>query len=408
MTEVDTATLVSRIHAAPMWLVLAITGGGSRAIAELLEVPGGSRTLLEAVVPYSPKALEAWLGAVPEQFCSARTARAMAMTAFLKGFQLLGWRAENRSVDAGAASTPSYPSPILGGKATNVAPVVGIGCTASLRTDWLKRGTHRIHVAWQGSSTTACYSIELEKDRRSRPDEEAVAMRLVLNAAADASSLTDRLELKTLPDEPLVEERIDAPAAWQSLLAGTVSAVRHENRAVQIYDPKRTGAVAVFPGAFNPLHDGHQRMMELAADILGMPVEFEISIENVDKPPLDFVEMDGRLRQFEGQAVWFTRASTFVRKAELFPGAIFIVGADTIRRISDPRYYGDNHELAAAAIDRIRQHGGRFLVFGRARGGRLESLIQLPQALRELCTEVPLEQFRVDISSTELRRSNED
>ena len=58
MPEVDAATLVARIHAAPIRLVLAITGGGSRAIAELLEVPGGSRTLLEAVVPYSSAALE--------------------------------------------------------------------------------------------------------------------------------------------------------------------------------------------------------------------------------------------------------------------------------------------------------------------------------------------------------------
>ena len=62
MPEVDAASLVALIHDAPIRLVLTITGGGSRAIAELLEVPGGSRTLLEAVVPYSAMALENWLG----------------------------------------------------------------------------------------------------------------------------------------------------------------------------------------------------------------------------------------------------------------------------------------------------------------------------------------------------------
>ena len=65
--------LVREIHDAPMQLVLALNGG-SRALAEMLEMPGGSRALLEATVPYSEKALVAWLGSRPEQFCSARTA----------------------------------------------------------------------------------------------------------------------------------------------------------------------------------------------------------------------------------------------------------------------------------------------------------------------------------------------
>ncbi len=55
--------LVQQIHDSPTRIVLAASGGGSRAIAYLLEVPGGSRTLLEAVVPYSPAAMAAWLGA---------------------------------------------------------------------------------------------------------------------------------------------------------------------------------------------------------------------------------------------------------------------------------------------------------------------------------------------------------
>ena len=73
--------LVRQIHAAPGQVVLVLNGG-SRAVAELLEVPGGSKILLEAAVPYSEGALPAWLGSRPEQFCSSRTARAMAVVAF--------------------------------------------------------------------------------------------------------------------------------------------------------------------------------------------------------------------------------------------------------------------------------------------------------------------------------------
>ena len=71
--------LVAQIHAAPGQMVLAVTGGGSAAISDLLAVPGGSKTLLEAIVPYSAESLLEFLRSMPEQFCSARTARMMAM-----------------------------------------------------------------------------------------------------------------------------------------------------------------------------------------------------------------------------------------------------------------------------------------------------------------------------------------
>ena len=80
----STEQLVQEIHDSPTRIVLAAAGGGSRAIADLLEVPGGSRTLLEAVVPYSAAAMTAWLGGPTDEACSAATARAMAMVAFLR------------------------------------------------------------------------------------------------------------------------------------------------------------------------------------------------------------------------------------------------------------------------------------------------------------------------------------
>ena len=72
MSPTTAQSIIRQIHAANSQMVIAITGGGSEAIGQLLSVPGGSRTLLEAIVPYSSQSLEEFLHARPEQFCSPR------------------------------------------------------------------------------------------------------------------------------------------------------------------------------------------------------------------------------------------------------------------------------------------------------------------------------------------------
>jgi nicotinic acid mononucleotide adenylyltransferase len=167
----------------------------------------------------------------------------------------------------------------------------------------------------------------------------------------------------------------------------------------------------VFPGAFDPLHTGHRRMAEIAAAIARRDVEFEISVENVDKIALDAEESLRRVEQFpDEQTVWLTRAATFMQKARWFPGATFVVGADTIARIAHPRYYAGDEASRDAAIDHIRTCGCSFLVFGRLDAERFRTLsgLHLPDRLLRLCTGVPAEQFRMDISSTQLRTQGAD
>ena len=100
----------------------------------------------------------------------------------------------------------------------------------------------------------------------------------------------------------------------------------------------------------------------------------------------------------------FTNAPTFVEKSALFPGATFVVGLDTIVRIEDPKYY-DNESARDDAIRVMADRGNRFLVFGRVFGDEFQTLdsVGVMPALRELCTGIPESEFRLDVSSTEMR-----
>ncbi len=146
-------------------------------------------------------------------------------------------------------------------------------------------------------------------------------------------------------------------------------------------------------------------MAEFAANRLGKPVTFELSVTNVDKPPLDYLEIADRLAQFAGEHVLLTRAPRFVEKARLAPGCTFVVGSDTIIRIADAKYYSGGVEQRDAAIAAIAATGCRFLVFGRLVDSAFCSLsgASIPPALRKICDEVPESEFREDISSTQLR-----
>ena len=379
----DRSTFVAQLHHSQLRTVVACTGGGSGAIAALLEEPGASRTVLEGLVPYSAESLAALLGARPEQFCSSRTARMLAMSAFERARR---WHVHDTA------------SPCA---------LVGVGCTASLVSDRPKQGSHRVHVAWQTLEQTVSLSATLVKGSRTRREEEAITTRLVLNALAEAGGLTERLPTGLDDDEPLDVQRQLAPPEWQALLAGTRSVVAYDHG--QLVDAAAAPRV-VFPGAFDPLHAGHRAMAAFAERRLGEPVTFELSIENVDKPLLDYQELARRQPQFADGRVCFTRAPTFVRKAALFPGATFLVGADTIVRIGEPRYYHDQPTLRDAALEDLARHDARFLVFGRRRGAAFETLddLPLPASLRRLCTGVEATDFRQDLSSTELRRGVND
>jgi hypothetical protein len=386
MSPLDDAAwreLISAVHGSGHKAALAITGGGSGAVGELLRVPGGSRLLIEAQIPYDAQALAAFLGSAPAQACSADTAIAMAQSARARAAGLV------RSTGVEVA-----------------ADLVGLGATAALVSDRPRRGEHRFHIAVANAAGIAHCTAVLAKGRRDRAAEEDLVSRAIVLTLARACGVAAPSPQSVIDaDEHYAETVAAAVDPIDRLLAGEVDRVTVQPDGQMLLSAPPPSVL--FPGSFNPMHEGHVLLARVAEELRRQPVAFEISVTNVDKPPLSAETVRRRLAQFAWKApVELTRAPTFVEKARLFPGTTFVVGADTAERLFGPKYYGDDEARMHAALEEIASSGASFLVAVRLdAGGRVRALSDIPMPPRyaNLFTQIPEHHFRHDISSSEIR-----
>ena len=165
-----------------------------------------------------------------------------------------------------------------------------------------KRGDHRAHIACHTGLQTHSYSITFDKGRRSRQEEEAVLAGALLRICA----YHGQVPADTIPGWPLrapqgyndammssvsmdmlvkgqesdsAAQQVDGTdaargqvAAVQALLDGELSCVEVSGpaggRRVLVDAPRHN--VALLPGSFNPLHDGH-RCAGAHAALVGTP-----------------------------------------------------------------------------------------------------------------------------------------
>jgi hypothetical protein len=177
-------SFITQIHRTPTMAVLVVTGGGSQAIADLLAVPGASRTVLEALVPYSDKSLVEFLGEIPTQAVSVETAARLARRAYHRACSL---------------------------RETETIPVAGLSCTATLVTDRPKKGDHRAHVGLGTSEDTRVFSLTLQKGARDRIGEERLVSDLLLQVLALACSVVPSVQFPLLAGDHFESQTCSFP-----------------------------------------------------------------------------------------------------------------------------------------------------------------------------------------------------
>lgn len=313
--------------------VTAITGGGTAAISNILSRGGASSWFVEGLTPYSKEALTSFLGREPEKFVSADTANQMALKSYLRAIE-------------------------LGVKPEEAA---GLGATAVLgKIENEREGRkHQAYISVQLCDGVHYHHIEVPNSLLDRKEQECFLAKKIeeiietddILRTNPLSSIRDRS--KTYIDLLLSKKRL----AKFYTIDGTIT------KRDLIEDDS-----LIYSGSFNPFHEGHAQVIKSS----GKKVFLEISITNVDKPPIDITSLFNRIMSIRWDieryhildqvtGIILTNTPKFFDKLwVLGPKANFLVGTDTAKRMLDPKY-GNVEDL----FELIETYGSKIFVCNR-------------------------------------------
>lgn len=359
---------------APQLYVIA-TGAGAGLQRRIWDIPGISNFFVGASFPYATEETDSLLGFKPEKYVSEYTAIDLATTAYMKA-----WKPGKKAI--------------------------GLGMTCSVTSLKAHRGDHRIIAAIVGDDGCCVLSVVIPKLQAIDRWKDGLLADLLGEEFINfyINKTWDNLKF----DDCKVQMAVADGMATDRIMAHPLFKPDGSRATLQDISPNKT---IFFPGAFNPPHAGHFEGAQAAVQTKLINsgkicrLIFSTTINPPHKPALSNVEMLQRAKLMRGNDFLLTSDDPlFINKARKFPGATFVMGADTMRRFLDCKW-GEPIEPMLQEFNTLET---RFVVLGRLVDGRYTVASDfygnlVPVRYIHLFNEV---NFRLDISSTELREND--
>lgn len=359
---------------------LTCTGGGAGIQETLWAVPGTSAFLAGAAFPYATEATNEFLGFKPEHYCSADIAVALAMESFYRAYE------------------------------PGLLPPLGIGLTSSVTSMRAHRGDHRVFCA--SFSMTGCNVTSVILKKKDWSKDEAAALRVTDGKSCDLIGMGVLLEAmgqSTADVEHSLRHHHIAQSFEWSQPASSLGISQFFERPLFLANGTRgtccdatTNGRVFLPGAFNPPHEGHFGAARAFEQHEGRRVTFMITADPPHKQVLTVAEMLMRAKLLRGYDRLFTKGDPlYIDKARKYPGASFIIGADALHRMLDPKWGTDPVLLC----DEFRNLNTKFWVVDRMHEGELLSLDTIRDGNAKLPFGFPARRLpgRWDVSSSQIR-----
>jgi len=369
------SNLLESLTSTKVRIALVCTGAGAGIQGHLWNIPGISSVLVESAFPYAPEATDEYLGFTPESYASVETAVDLATEAYYRAYKPGG------------------------------APAIGIGLTASVASTYAHKGEHRAFAAYLRDDACMLSSIILKKGQGKEQrilDGEACDI-FVANVILEATGhLWGNLKFK-----PNTVQYIDHVEGTQ------LAKKRFFKRPYFSAEGKRLEDLppgddylnhgAIFPGAFDPPHEGHFGIENSFVNFTGGPVAFAIEEDCPHKGKLSLATLVQRAKMLSGKNRLFTSGlPLYLDKARRYPGVGIIIGADALIRMLDCKWGPTLDDLVTG----FRETNTTFYVAGRVLGNHgdtfLGKLVTLEDVRNPGLSCIPL-RGQWDISSSEIR-----
>lgn len=286
----------------PPRIYVIATGAGSTIQTKLWSLPGASKYLVGAQFPYATETTCEVLGYTPEHFVSPETAIGLAQQAYYHAL---------------AAKRPG--------------PAVGLGMTCAVASLNERRGERRIITAVITDQLCIYEEFHLGKgDRvgtRERKEDDEAAQGTAMAMLATALGQTVAEDIQPVDGQAMSRKLwFERPVH------------RHGEHFPLNYVAEDSKQLLFIPGAFNPIHEGHENLIMAASKASGLQPILSITANPPHKPHLTVPQMIAKVRALKGHTVYFNQDPLFIDQARRFPGCSFAIGADAMDCMLDPKW----------------------------------------------------------------------